>query len=149
MRIYLDTCCLNRPYDDLSDNAVRMEAEAVLSIIDVCETGEWTFCGSDVLLDEILNITGVERREKVLLLYDSAVEHIDLTDEIISQSKALECHGIKSYDALHVASAEAGGADVFLTTDRKLINAVKRAGVVLPVMNPLIWLTEVLYGRKS
>jgi len=41
MRIYLDNCCLNRPYDDLRDDAVRMEAEAVIAIIDRCEKGVW------------------------------------------------------------------------------------------------------------
>ncbi|EHL04249.1 hypothetical protein HMPREF0322_05169 [Desulfitobacterium hafniense DP7] len=29
MKIYLDNCCLNRPFDDLSNDMVRMEAEAV------------------------------------------------------------------------------------------------------------------------
>jgi len=36
MRIYFDNCCLNRPYDDLTLNTVRMECEAILSIIDNC-----------------------------------------------------------------------------------------------------------------
>ncbi|GHU43319.1 hypothetical protein FACS1894111_08710 [Clostridia bacterium] len=149
MKIYFDNCCLNRPFDDLTANDVRMEAEAVLTIIDICETGEWLFFSSDVLLDEILRITVADRCEKVCLLYSSAVVHIELTNEIVMRAKSLEQHGIKSYDALHIASAEVGGADVFLTTDRKLINAVKRAELGLLVMNPIIWLTEVLYGRKS
>jgi predicted nucleic acid-binding protein len=140
---------LNRPFDDLSDNTVRMEAEATLSIIDASEAGEWSLFSSDVLLDEILNITDVGRREKVLLLYSSANEHIDLTDEIIARAKSFERHGVTSYDALHIASAEAVGANVFLTTDRKLVNAARRAGIEMVVMNPLIWLTEALYGRES
>ena len=149
MKIYFDNCCLNRPYDDLSDNIVRMESEAVLSIIDTCETGRWSFFGSDVLLDEILGMTDMDRREKVMLLYRSAAEHIGLTDRIIARAKSFERFNIKSYDALHLASAEAGGADVFLTTDRKLINAAQRADAGVTVKNPLKWLTEVLYDRES
>nr|VFJ54444.1 MAG: hypothetical protein BECKFW1821A_GA0114235_104731 [Candidatus Kentron sp. FW] len=32
MKIYLDNCCFNRPYDDQSDFRVRLEAEAKLKI---------------------------------------------------------------------------------------------------------------------
>jgi hypothetical protein len=90
MTIYLDNCCLNRPYDDLRDNTVRMEAEAVLSIIDYCEFGEWDYFSSDVLLDEILGTSNADTRERVLFLYHSASLHIDLTDAIILRSKELE-----------------------------------------------------------
>jgi hypothetical protein len=30
MKIYLDNCCLNRPFDDLSQDRVYLEAEAIL-----------------------------------------------------------------------------------------------------------------------
>ncbi|ACL22488.1 hypothetical protein [Desulfitobacterium hafniense] len=43
MKIYLDNCCLNRPFDDLSNDMVRMEAEAVLAIINRCESDGWDF----------------------------------------------------------------------------------------------------------
>ena len=147
MKIYLDTCCLNRPYDDLSDNTVRLESEAVLAIIDICESGGWVFFSSDVLLDEILGITNIVKREKVLLLYHSATMHINLTDDIVTRAREFERFQIKPYDALQLSSAEIGGADVFLTTDRQLISAADRSDVKIKVMNPLIWLTEVLYER--
>ena len=149
MKIYFDNCCLNRPYDDISDNIVRMECEAVLSIINICETGNWSYFSSDILLDEILAMVNIDKREKVMLLYNSAVEHISLTDGIASRAKELGQFNIKPYDALHLASAEAGGADVFLTTDYRLIKAALKAGVNITIKNPLIWLTEMLYDRES
>ena len=149
MKIYFDNCCLNRPFDDLSDNAVRMEAEAVLAIIDNCESCEWEYYSSDVLLDEILEMPNADKREKVLTLYRSANSHIDLTDAILRRAKALEKWGIKSYDALHLAGAEAGGADVLLTTDKKFMNAAKRSDTAVPVRNPLVWFAEVLYDTES
>jgi predicted nucleic acid-binding protein len=63
------------------------------------------------------------------------------------RSKELECFGLKSYDALHLASAEAGGVDVFLTTDRRLISAAERSDIAIKVKNPLLWLAEVLYDE--
>ena len=148
MRIYFDNCCFNRPYDDLTDNTVRMECEAILSIIDNCRTSNCIYFSSDVLLDEILEIANNDRREKVMLLYYGASEHISFTETIFLRAKELEQYNIKSFDALHIASAETAQADVFLTTDRKLINAAKRAGTQIPVQNPLVWLTEVYYDRE-
>jgi len=148
MRIYFDNCCLNRPFDDLTNNIVRMECEAILSIIDNCGTSDCIYFSSDVLLDEILEIADNDRREKVMLLYFGASEHINFSETIFLRAKELELFGIKSFDALHIASAETAQADVFLTTDRKLINAAKRVGTQIPVQNPLVWLTEVYYDRE-
>jgi predicted nucleic acid-binding protein len=87
------------------------------------------------------------RMQKVLMLYNSASRVIDLTDEITERAEELERFGIRSFDALHVASAELGGADVLLTTDRRLINAAAKSDAKLKVQNPLKWLTEVFYER--
>ena len=149
MRIYFDNCCLNRPYDDLKDNTVRMECEAILSIIDNCETEGWAYFSSDILLDEILETSDNSKREKVLMLYSSASEHIGFSETIFFRAKELEQFNIKSYDALHLASAESANADVVLTTDRRFITAAKRTKSNIPVKNPLIWLAEVLYDRES
>ena len=50
--------------------------------------------------------------------------------------------GIKAYDALHIASAEEGKADIFLSTDDKIIKASKRntEAIKVEIENPLIWL---------
>ena len=90
MRIYLDCCCLNRPYDDLENDAVRMEAEAIVAIIDRCENNGWSFCSSDVLRDEIENNPDPFKKQKVLLLCQAASFHIDLTPAIVARAKELE-----------------------------------------------------------
>ena len=50
-----------------------------------------------------------------------------------------------SPDALHVASAEASGADVFLSTDDRQIRRVARrlGHTRIPVFNPLSWVKEL------
>ncbi|WP_256875183.1 hypothetical protein [Nostoc sp. C052] len=45
--IYLDVCCLNRPFDDQTQERIRLEAEAVLLILANCQTGEWQMLVSD------------------------------------------------------------------------------------------------------
>ncbi|MDR0648776.1 MAG: PIN domain-containing protein [Synergistaceae bacterium] len=124
-----------------------MESESVLAIIDRCEIGDWDFFGSDVLFDEMSMIADKVKKQKILLLCQSATLYVELTEEIVTRAKELEKHGIKPYDALHVASAEFGEADIFLTTDRRLLNATQRVDVKIKINNPLKWLMEVLYEQ--
>ena len=39
MRIYLDLCCFNRPYDDQSQTRIRLETEAKLSLQEKIRSG--------------------------------------------------------------------------------------------------------------
>jgi len=49
-------------------------------------------------------------------------------------------------DALHLACAEAGSAEVLLTTDDHMVSKARRHRDVLRVRveNPILWLTEVV-----
>jgi hypothetical protein len=47
--VYLDLCCLNRPFDDQHQPRVRLEAEAVLALIELVRHGELNWIGSDIL----------------------------------------------------------------------------------------------------
>jgi hypothetical protein len=42
-KIYLDTCCLNRPFDDQTQERIRLESEAMLAILSRIEKGEWEY----------------------------------------------------------------------------------------------------------
>jgi predicted nucleic acid-binding protein len=145
VRIYLDTCCLNRPFDEQTDERVILETQAILGIIDRCETDDvWFFFSSDVLDDEISRIVHPVKKQKVESLYQSAAVHIDLNDVIIEQAKEQERFGLRPYDSLHLACAEYAQADVLLTTDRKFINKAKQKKLKTRVVNPLVWLMEII-----
>ena len=143
MKLYLDSCCLNRPYDDLSQDKNRMESEAVLIIIDHYLDKNWNIFSSDILIDEAYRNPNIWTREKVLTFLSSFNNHIELNDDIINRAKELSAYGLKSYDALHISSAEYAEMDVFLTTERKLLNAANKANLSVRVMNPLMWIMEV------
>ena len=146
-RIYLDSCCFNRPFDDLSQSKIRFECEAVLSIIEYCEEGRLDVFRSDVLDDEIGRITNLFKKLKVLMLYSSSTVSVELNNEIISRAKEFQYSvGIKSFDALHLASAEYSGADILLTTDNRFINRAAESNAKIRVANPVIWLMEVIYN---
>ena len=58
--------------------------------------------------------------------------------------RVLKTMGFKAFDALHIACAESGGADVLLTTDDAMVRRWRRLSRELrvPVENPLTWLQE-------
>jgi predicted nucleic acid-binding protein len=145
-RIYLDTCCLNRPFDDQTQAHIRLEAEAVLLIMARCQAQQWECLGSDVLDYEIAQTPNAERRARVNLLARYAQSYVAVDDDITERAMKLETLGLDAFDALHIASAEAGQADVFLTTDHVLLRRTARlAGALyVRVVNPLTWLGEVV-----
>ena len=81
MRIYMDLCCLNRPFDDLSQDRVYLEAEAVLSIISRCEEGKWVLVSSGAIDFELLKLPDMDRLEQIQTLYAVASERIKLTEQ--------------------------------------------------------------------
>lgn len=68
MKIYLDVCCINRPFDDQKQTRIRLESEAILMILDRIRTSEYTWVTSDVFQAEIERIPDVEKRERVSLI---------------------------------------------------------------------------------
>jgi len=142
MKLYLDVCCLNRPFDDQSQNRVRLEAEAMLSILELAEADELEIIGSDIIDDELSQMPDNERREKVELLLALASSRVTLTLTIEQRATELQKQNISTFDALHLASAESAQADYFLTTDDDLLRKAKRAGLKVKVENPAKWLIQ-------
>ena len=145
-KIYLDCCCFNRPFDDLSYDKIRIESEAILTIIAKCEDGIWNIYKSDILEDEIDRIINPVKRQKVCELYRLASLEIKINKEIIDMAKEFQNKELEPFDALHLASAEYSGADVLLTTDAKFLNRASQIDTKIKIYNPVIWLLEVLYN---
>jgi predicted nucleic acid-binding protein len=146
MKIYLDACCLNRPFDDQRQPRVRLEAEAISLLLHKLHQHEWEWVGSEVLLYELGQTVDMERRERLLLLAGQSHHTVEITEEILKRAEELEASGFDSYDAIHLASAEQAKVDVFLTTDDGVQKTANRNEVVFSfvVANPVRWLEEVL-----
>ena len=146
MKIYLDACCLNRPFDDQSKDRIRLETDAILSILNNCQTGEWQLIGSEVIDFEVSKTPDNERKKKVTILGSIAHSKI-IIDEAI-EKRAIEIGRLKfrPFDALHIACAEKGKADVMLTTDDNLLQKALQNINFLKVRieNPVKWLIEVI-----
>ena len=150
VKVYLDVCCLCRPFDDQKVNRIHLEAEAIKEILVRC-TQDWTLVASDAVSFEISRITDRTRMKKALNLTDLAKEHVTITKAVSRRYYEFVESGIDSADALHLACAESAGA-VLLTTDDAIIKIIKRHGnqITIEVKNPVEWLMEVnAHGGKD
>ena len=147
-RVYLDVCCLNRPFDTQEQDRLRLEAEAVLLILKHCEAGEWHWVTSAVVHHEVDAVPNWDRRYRLKEMLKRADTCVSLSDAMVERGEELQGMGLKAYDALHVACTEHTHVDVFLTTDDRLRRVATRNARHLKVRveNPLTWLQEE-YGR--
>lgn len=149
--IYLDVCCLNRTLDDLEQFRIRIEAEAVTEITQNCEDGKWILMNSDIIEFEVSRHSDSFKQEQVKSILNLAKIYIKLTENIDLRAEELMKLSFKYHDALHLAFAEARGADVFLTTDDRLLKKAKQSSNIfrIKVENPTIWLMNILQTEET
>ena len=144
MRIYLDICTIQRPFDDASQLRVHVEAEAFLRILERIESGEIQLVGSYVhMMETDANPHLLRRRfaERVLAL---ASEFIDPNDEVDARALEYRSMGLHMFDATHLAVAVECHVDFFCTCDDRLLRRAKAAETgVTRAVTPIELIEEV------
>lgn len=143
-KVYIDLCCLKRPFDAREDDRVALEAEASATLIELIEKGKIHLIISGTLIAENDHNTRVDRRQttqRILELHHS-VSLLNSTVE--TRARKLHQHGFKAVDALHLALAEAAGVDAFITCDEGILKAAQRQRVAIEVK--IVRPTEFLEG---
>lgn len=142
MRIYLDNCCFNRPYDSQSQIRIKLETEAKLHIQDLVKEGSVELASSYVLLYENSKNPYSSRKDTIKSFIDTnttAFVSPDKHRDVASKAREIMKTGVKYKDALHVAAAIISECDYMLTTDNRLLkyntNDVK-------IRNPIDYITE-------
>jgi hypothetical protein len=133
--LYMDNCCFNRPYDNQSNERIRLESEAKMYIQDLIKLGKIVLAWSFILDFENNANPILERKitiaewKNIATLYTAAKDEIRvLANDIQNQTK------LKSKDALHIACALNLNSDYLLTTDKKMLKA-KINGIC--IINPV------------
>jgi len=144
-RIYMDVCCLNRPFDAQVQQRIKLESEAIDEITVRCVSGDFVLISSTVLESEISQNPNPNAAEQVMEALLIAQDKILVTDAIVARAMELVALGFKRFDALHIASAESGNVDVFLSTDDRLVKKAMSSKNMLKVViaNPVIWLMSI------
>lgn len=132
MVLYLDICCLKRPFDDQAQPRNRIEAEAVLGLL-AADASRVTFVRSaahDLENDQNPLAWRAERvrgwlRDRPLATTEA--------EPLRARTAELMENGLHGFDALHLACAEAADVDVFVTCDDRLLAAAQRLGSAIKV----------------
>ena len=145
MKVYLDMCVYNRPFDDQAQVRIRIESEAILLLLQAVQDGRIEMASSTAIEYENARNPDQQRRQAVLDLLRLATRTVEVGTREERRAETLTQEGLGAYDALHVACAESIGADVLLTTDDGLHRWARgKVGMSLQVSNPVDWIREVL-----
>jgi predicted nucleic acid-binding protein len=144
-RVYFDTCCLNRPFDDQTQEQIRRESRPILRILARLHRREWAWISSTHVDGELAQTPDPVRRGRVQQVATLAHEVVRVRDETEKRALRLQALGFGAGDALHIACAEEGKADVLLTTDQAFVRRAARHASELgvPVRNPLTFIAEM------
>jgi predicted nucleic acid-binding protein len=151
MKLYLDSCCYNRPYDDQTQEKIHMEGEAILAIISKCKQTDDEIVGSSALDLEIDQNSDIEKKEKVKYFYEQTVtSKTEYSASIFKRVQELsEQTNIRTLDRFHLSFAENSNVDILLTTDTKFEKASSKLNLRLRVINPLKYLLEVIQNERD
>ena len=141
IKVYLDNCTYNRPFDNQNDIRIRLESEAKLFIQEQIRDNRIDLVWSSVNEFENNDNPSPEKRERIIDWKNIAVERHRLNESILEKAIELEKINIRAKDALHLAIAIHSRCNCFITTDKKILNK-KIDGVA--VVNPLRFLEEYL-----
>ncbi|MBR4612524.1 MAG: PIN domain-containing protein [Kiritimatiellae bacterium] len=141
MRVYLDNCCYNRPFDDQNQLAVRLETEAKLAIQFQMRVGLVEYVWSDELVKEANDCPYLKRRDKILPWGLNAAVFVEITPEVEAIAAGIMQAGIKTADALHIACALQANCDWFFTVDRGILRKFKSIGN-MRIANPIEYIQE-------
>ena len=146
MKIYLDNCCYNRPFDEQTQMKIHLEGEAILAIINKCKQNNDEIIGSAALEFEIDKIANIKKKEKVKYFYNQTITiKVNYKADVLKRVQELsEQTNIRTLDKFHLSFAETSGADVLLTTDDKFEKASSKLNLKLKVINPLKYLLEII-----
>ena len=143
MRIYLDNCCYNRPYDDLSQLSVNLEAQAKLHIQSWIRDGSFELVTSEMLMTEIDDIPSEVRKEGIIsYVEENSSVHVgpENNHRVNEMAREIMRTGVKYKDACHVASAMIAKCEYFISTDKRLL---KYKSEEITMLNPVSFVSEM------
>jgi len=141
MRIYLDICTFNRPFDDQNQLKIKLETEAKLFIQQSVIDGFYELVWSYILEYENLQNKFDDRRNTIYDWKNIAKIHCTENDKIIEYAENLKRHSnVRTKDALHIACSVYTDCDYLITTDKQLFN-LKLDDI--KIINPLTFLNEI------
>ena len=141
LKIYLDNCCYNRPFDEQINELILLETEAKLIIQNNIKKGVYSFIWSFMLSSENDENPSDDKRDIINSWGMLADEYCVASEDILSNAKKYMQIGLKHKDAIHIACAVKHKCDYFITTDKKLMNKNNKINEI-KIVNPMVFILE-------
>lgn len=142
IKVYLDNCCYNRPFDDQSQLKINMETMAKLSIQQDIRDNNIDLVTSYILVAENSANRFDSKRNNIQRFIDTYT-HTYVSEDSSAKVKGLAEDimntGVKLMDACHVACAIIAGCDYFISTDKRLL---KYKTTDIKMVNPIEYIME-------
>ena len=148
MRISLDMCCYNRPYDPQDQLTVSMETQCKLRIQQLIEEGKYELVGSYTLDYECSNVPSPMRKKQIMeFLSKNEKLHVGHNgdEKITKKASEIMTTNVKEFDAYHVASAIYAGCEYFISVDYRLL---KYQSDEIKIVSPIEFITEMEEGER-
>ena len=143
LKIYLDNCCYNRPFDNQNDLTIHEETQAKLLIQSLVKYKVIELVYSAISLQEIADSPFEENRRSILDFIENNAKYYvskDNNETAISLTEEIMRTGIKLKDASHTACAIIANCDYIITTDKRLCKYKdKRIKIINPIEFLRIW----------
>ncbi len=142
MRIYLDNCSFNRPFDNQMNARIRVETEAKLAVQEAIRDGKIELAWSYILDYENAANPYPERRKTIAQWRELSAIDTREHSALLRTADNLTKKGLSGLDALHVASAIHAGCEYFITTDDGIL---KKSGMVtnITIIDPSQFVRKV------
>jgi predicted nucleic acid-binding protein len=140
LRIYLDNCTFNRPFDDQNQLKIKLETEAKLFIQQGILNEEYELVWSYILEYENNQNKFDDKRNAIFDWKNTAKIHCVENDTILQFAENLKKANIRTKDAPHIACGVYTESDYFITTDKQL---TKLKLDEIKIINPLSFINEL------
>jgi predicted nucleic acid-binding protein len=142
MRVYLDNCSYNRPYDEQSQLRIILESQAKLFIQRLIIDKKLELVFSYVSRYENLSNPKIDRQKSINNFFLNASVYIgnDQAEEVQALANEIKAMGIKQKDALHLACASIARCDAFVTTDDGILKRYDKRDLI--VCSPVTFIDQ-------
>jgi predicted nucleic acid-binding protein len=134
MKLYLDLCVYNRPFDYQGQERVFLETGVFVYLIEQIEKGRYGLVCSEALVYENERNPDNVRRDRISSYFKLAKEFIVLEKADFERATLLRKLGFADMDAIHISCAEKGGTDFFITCDESIVKLYRKNAQVMKVM---------------
>jgi len=134
MKIYLDHCAYNRPFDDPKSIKIQLETSAKLYIQGQIRQGKYDLVWSYMSDFENNSNPNIENRISIQKWEAIAKFKCTSSQQILTLGDKIKQKGIHANDALHIACAVVSQCEYFITTDIGLVNKqIENIQIINPI----------------